>query len=248
MQPYHQIDGITIYHGPAHHVLRALWAADQKVHAVVTDPPYGVTAHPWDQWVHGWPDAIRSVTSSLWCFGTMRMFLKHHAEFRNWQFSQDLIWRKPRMTNMANDRFARCHEMLCFWYRGPWTDLFHETPREEHHGPRMNATTGGRVPHWLGQPEPDREWTDDGTRLARSVIDAPSIRNGVNETEKPLAVLDQPIRYSVPPGGTVLDLFAGSGSVGDAARAAGRQAILIDIRESQCEAMARRFSQTALTL
>jgi site-specific DNA-methyltransferase (adenine-specific) len=46
----------------------------------------------------------------------------------------------------------------------------------------------------------------------------------------------------------VLDIFAGSGSTGRAARAIGRRAVLIEKRESQCEAAALRLTQGVLDL
>jgi len=78
---------------------------------------------------------------------------------------------------------------------------------------------------------------------------APSMHgSATNETEKPVSVLEDLIAYAVPPGGLVLDIFAGSGSTGRAARAIGRRAVLIEKRESQCEATAKRLAQGILDL
>jgi site-specific DNA-methyltransferase (adenine-specific) len=77
-------------------------------------------------------------------------------------------------------------------------------------------------------------------------MDARSVRGGWHPTEKPLGILDPLIRYACPPGGLVLDPFAGSGSTLDAARQSGRRAIGIEGREDYCEAAVRRLS--ALTL
>jgi modification methylase len=46
------------------------------------------------------------------------------------------------------------------------------------------------------------------------------------------------------PGETVLDPFGGSGTTAAVAERLGRNAISIDIRESQCELTARRTGQT----
>jgi len=65
----------------------------------------------------------------------------------------------------------------------------------------------------------------------------------VNETQKPEDIVAPLLQYSVPPGGLVVDCFAGSGTTGAVARKTGRRAILIEKRESQCQAIAARLAQ-----
>ena len=48
---------------------------------------------------------------------------------------------------------------------------------------------------------------------------------------------------SAPPGGLVVDCFAGSGTTGAVARKLGRRAILIEKREAQCRAIVERLAQ-----
>ena len=55
-----------------------------KVDLILTDPPYGQTSLKWDRWQTGWCEhAARALktTGSVWCFGTLRMFMIHAAEF-----------------------------------------------------------------------------------------------------------------------------------------------------------------------
>ena len=54
------------------------------------------------------------------------------------------------------------------------------------------------------------------------------------------------VEYSVPPGGLVVDCFAGSGTTGVYARKTGRRAILIEKREAQCRAIVQRLAQRDL--
>lgn len=64
-------------------------------------------------------------------------------------------------------------------------------------------------------------------------------------TQKPLGVLSRIVKASCPPGGVVLDYFAGSGTTGDAARRAGRSFILVDNNPEAAVVMMRRFAGVA---
>ena len=88
----------------------------------------------------------------------------------------------------------------------------------------------------------------DGLAYQRTVMRADSVRGagGINQTQKPTGVLEHLIAYGCPPGGVVLDLFAGSCSTGVAAKRTGRRAVLYELREEQAELAARRLSQDVL--
>lgn len=60
-------------------------------------------------------------------------------------------------------------------------------------------------------------------------------------TQKPLGVLRRIVQASSPPGGIVLDFFAGSGTTGAAAHELQRRFILVDNNREALEVMARRF-------
>lgn len=60
-------------------------------------------------------------------------------------------------------------------------------------------------------------------------------------TQKPLAVLSRIIRVHSNPGDRVLDLFAGSGTTGEAAVRLGRSAVLVDNNEEAMRVMAGRL-------
>jgi site-specific DNA-methyltransferase (adenine-specific) len=242
--PYYADESVTLYHGDTIELIgdNAFTLAD----CVVTDPPYGETSLAWDRWPMGWP--LLMPGNSMWCFGSMRMFLDRRDEFAGWKLSQDVVWRKNRGSIFATDRFSRIHEHVLHWYRGEWASVYHETPRvPAQHGYKGQVVRKGQAPH-TGTIGTGYAYVDDGMRLHPSVIDARNMhRNGgIHPTEKPTGLLEPLISYACPPGGTVLDPFAGSGSTLDAARATGRRAIGIEAREDYCEAIARRLSQGVL--
>ena len=61
---------------------------------------------------------------------------------------------------------------------------------------------------------------------------------GKHPAEKPLDLITHIIKASSYPGNVVLDCFAGSGVVGQAAKMLGRQAILIEIEQHWCQKIA----------
>jgi site-specific DNA-methyltransferase (adenine-specific) len=248
--------GIALYHSDMREVLPALGL---QADLIVADPPYEETSHEWDRWPEGWLTTAADITRSMWCFGGLRMFMRYAPEFTaaGWHLSHDVagradvevLWEKHNASGPNRDRFRRIHEQAGHFYQGAWRDLYRDPQR---------TTTGvierGRVVKQGAKDIGHRgeyrtgSWTDDGTRLLTSVLQVRSMhRNGgIHDCEKPVPLLDPLIRYACPPGGLVVDPFAGSGSTLDAARQSGRRAIGIEGREDYCEAAALRLSQLTL--
>lgn len=247
MTPYYQDDTVTLYHGDCRDILPTLEATAS---VCVTDPPYGETPLAWDRWPIGWVDAVTDAlppVTSMWCFGSMRMLLDQRDEFADWRFSQDIVWQKPRARGTATDRFARVHEHAAHWYRGDWGSVYHEAQRVPYHGKRAHVPSkpGRSQVHPMATTT---EYEDDGTRLMPSILQgvAGDPRRVLHPTQKPIAVLTPLIEYACPPGATVLDPFAGSGSTLDAARQSGRRAVGVEADERYCEITARRLTQDVL--
>lgn len=256
-EPYYADEQVTLYHGDMRELLPAL---NLQADCIVTDPPYGETSLAWDRWPDGWLETGASASRSMWCFGGLRMFMHYAGEFTaaGWHLSHDAVgkdvdtvWEKHNGSGPNRDRFRRIHEQAGHFYTGAWRDVHHEAQR---------TTTGiverGRI---VKQGRKDighrghyttGSWADNGTRLLTSVIKARSMhRNGgIHPTEKPVGLLAPLIRYACPPGGLVLDPFAGSGSTLDAARQSGRRAIGIEANEAYCAAAARRLAHTTLEI
>lgn len=237
--PYYQDDLVTLYHGSY------LQIPDRTYDAIVTDPPYGETSLAWDHWPESWPFYAAPRASSLWCFGSMRMFLDHRDEFLDagWRYAQEIVWEKHNGSGFAADRFKRVHEFATHWYQGKWADLYNVPPTTPD-AVRKTTRRKSRPPH-TGEIAGSYYTSEDGgDRLMRSVIKLRSMHGrAINETEKPVQLASTLIKCSVPPGGVVLDMFAGSASTGIAARQLGVHAVLVELRESQCEKAARRLER-----
>ena len=62
-------------------------------------------------------------------------------------------------------------------------------------------------------------------------------------TQKPLAILERIVRVHSRPGDRVLDVFAGSGTTGEAAWRHGRSAVLVDENPEALQVMRSRLAQ-----
>lgn len=248
MKPYAEQDGVKIYHGDMRDILPRLGVLAD---AIIADPPYAQTSLKWDVWPTDWPDvALRSLTStgSMWCFGSLRMFMDRTSQFSRWRFAQDVVWEKHNGSNFHADRFRRVHEQAAHFYPTdvPWENVY-KAPVMTADATKRTLRRKQRPAHTGDIGAAAYASEDGGPRLMRSVIYAPSCHGfAENETQKPVEIVSPLIEYSCPPCGLILSPFGGSGTDAIAARALGRRAILIEIREEQCEVAARRLSQSLL--
>ena len=240
--PYYQDDLVTLFHGSYSDHLEEMAGAD----AILTDPPYGETSLVWDRWPSKWPTDLATVSNSLWCFGSFRMFMDNLADFDGWKFSHEIIWEKHNGSSFVSDKFKRVHELATLWYRGAWGDIRHDVPRVASTVPERGFVSPSTVETVHTGKITKGAWSDDGTRLQTTVIKVRSTHfEAVHPTQKPLGIVTPLIEYSVPVGGLVVDPFSGSGTTLLAAKLAGRRGIGCEINEAYCEAAARRLSQQA---
>jgi site-specific DNA-methyltransferase (adenine-specific) len=238
---------ITPIHGNAMDELAS--HAPESFDAIVTDPPYGETSLKWDRWPRGWLKLclrLLKPSGSLWCFGSMRMFLAERAEFDGWRFVQDLVWEKQNGTSSANDRFRRVHELACqFIPEGAkWADVY-KAPVTTPDAVKRQVRRKKRPAHWGDIGEHSFKSEDGGPRLMRSVVFMRNMHGrAIHPTQKPEGIIEPLLRYSVPPGGLVLDPFMGSGTTLAVARELGMGAVGIEANETYYRAARDRLAGT----
>lgn len=247
MKPYYQDNLITLYCGDMREVVPALGLTAD---AIITDPPYGETSLEWDRWPEGWPAIATTVAPQMWCFGSFRMFWDKGYDLKagKWHFAQDVIWEKHNGSNASNDRFRRIHEIPVHFYRDDvsWSELYKQ-PVYTASATARTVRRKKRPVHWGELGESAYRSEDGGPRLQESIIYCRSCHGyAVNETQKPEGIVRPLMQYSVPAGGKVVDFFAGSGTKLVVARELGLKAVGIELRESQCEEIVKRLSQSVL--
>lgn len=228
LEPVYDDGQVTLYEADCRELLPLL----EPVALVIADPPYGDTSLEWDVPVDGWMPHLQRLTTQLWCFGSLRFFMARRDDFRHWRYGQDLVWEKHNGSGSAADRFKRVHEHAVQWYHGDWGELYNQ-PAVTHDAVKRTVRRKHRPPHWgdIGQAVYASE--DGGPRLQRSVIYCRSEHGrAIHRTQKPVGITRLLIENSCPPGGVVLDPFAGSCTTLVAAKQAGRRAIGIEVNVS----------------
>lgn len=223
---------------------------DASFDCILTDPPYGETSLKWDRWVPGWPAIVRRLlkpTGSMWCFGSSRMFHEHGTEFSGWKFAQDVVWEKHNGSGFHADRFKRVHESAWQFYLkdAPWEGVY-KSPQFTNDATARTVRRKKRPTH-MGNIEAGAYASEDGgPRLMRSVIYARSEHGRAEHpTQKPIAIVEPLMLFSCPPGGLVLDLFAGSGTTGVVAERHGMNSVLIEGKQEFTDIIRSRLDGDA---
>jgi site-specific DNA-methyltransferase (adenine-specific) len=78
-----------------------------------------------------------------------------------------------------------------------------------------------------------------------TAVNRPHWNKRTHPTEKPVEALRVFVRHCSPPGGAVLDPFAGSGSAGEAALIEGRRFVGFELKEPHAANARKRCSPAA---
>ena len=250
IRPFYEQDGITIYHGDcrdASQVIPIGWAD-----YISADPPYGETSLDWDKWPFNWAENISAIlkpTGSMWCFGTLRMFIEKSHQFSAFKMSHEIIWEKHNGSGFHVDRFRRVHEIVAHFYPlgSKWAEVY-KSPQFTMDATARTVRRKSKPAQWHGKTGPTVYISHDGgPRRMRSVIRVRSCHgDALNETQKPEGIVRPLMEYACRSGGNVFVPFVGSGTDLVVARELGMRAIGFEIRQEQCEVAAKRLKQGIL--
>lgn len=230
MSIYYQDEHVTLHHGDA--LTETAWT---EADVLVTDPPYG----------------------RAWRQGAIRHAGAPRDDTRN----------AASLTGIANDGDTSARDaVLTLWGDRPaivFGDLMLAPPR----GTRLTAvyakpgdagmrgSIGGirrdvEAIYLLGKWGSGIGGRSSVFRTRSPLVGSPSgivARSGGHPHAKPLDILEELITHT-PPGSSIADPFAGSGSTLIAARALGRKAVGVELHEPYCELIAKRLDQGVLDL
>jgi DNA modification methylase len=148
----------------------------------------------------------------------------------NWIVRQDIIWHKTNpMVESVKDRFTRAHEVIWFLVKDrrykfdqQLEDVFCKNAQNHH---RASYVTNGK--------RNKRDVFSTSTNKDRAAKNA-------HFATFPKKLIQPLLLAGCPEGGTVLDMFAGSGTVGEVAEENGRNAVLIELSTDYCKIIEER--------
>lgn len=173
-------------------------------------------------------------------------------------FLNEIIWAYD-FGGRPRSKWPAKHDSILFYVKDPkkYTFNTNEIDREKYMAPGLvgpEKAKNKKLPTdtwyftYVGM-DGDTGWDYDpenGLRLTdtwwQTIVGTNSKERLGYPTQKPKKLIDRIIKASSHPGNTVMDFFAGSGTVGESCIELNRNFILIDSNPSALEVMAHRFS------
>ena len=221
---------IRILQGDCRDVLKTL--PDNSVDSIVTDPPYAIHGEFGKRVL---PDGATRTLQFSWDTGeaireAIRVLKRPGSAF---------VFCGLDSAELARDELRAAGMTVKPWC---WTKPYPPPPAPGNWWPSafelaMYAYDSGA---WFGDKDPKRRnyWHGDTLRAGNS-------EKAGHPTQKPLALMHHIVSALVPPGGLVLDPFAGSGSTLLAAKQLGRCAIGIELDPDYVQIARRRIASDA---
>lgn len=208
-----------------------------KVDAVITDPPFGVTAQRWDSVIDfedmwQWLSDITDKTTPVCLFSSAKFTpCVQMSNFKRYKYSW--VWKKTQATNFlhANKMPLRAIENINVYYD---KQPIYNPQKSTGHVPTNSAK--GRSHGNLYHGENVREYKGgDTTRFPTELLEFKGVTNKtrIHSNQKPVELLRYLIRTYTHKGDTVLDFTAGSMSLAVACYLEGRNSICIEMEEEQ---------------
>ena len=146
-------------------------------------------------------------------------------------FLNEIIWAYD-YGGRPKDRWPAKHDTILLYAKREGAHLFNREAIDRI--PYMAPTLAGAEKAARGKLPTDTWWHTIVSPTGKEKLGYP--------TQKPLGILRRVVVASSPPGGLVLDFFAGSGTTGAAALLEGRRFLLVDSQEAAVSVMRKRFA------
>ena len=219
LKPYYQDDAVTLFCGDAREIVPQLGHFDM----LLTDPPYGECNRA-DSGLRNLDKGVADIVTG----GEIDCIMDVTAD-------SYYVWCGTEQVSVIRNRFVGnlLSTRLCIW--------------EKTNPSPMN---GQYI--WLSGIEccvyAKRAKATFNEFCKNTVFRGPTETETAHPTEKPLWLFKKLICASTNVGHTILDMFAGSGTTGRAAKDLGRKCTLIEREERYCEIAAKRMAQEVLPL
>ena len=243
-KPYYETPLGKLYHGDCLEIIPGL----EPVDLVLTDPPYGITAQPWDiepDWVKLGSEFSR-LTKIVIAFNMQPTFSAMVLGFsKNILFKDEIIWiyRDGGAGNTKGSGLKNCHQNIG-WFSNDKKFLLNvdaiRIPYQPNDRNKYPVKRGNKI--WKENPM---------GAYPTNVMEFPKhkeLKRGKTQfhdhyTIKPLPLIKNLINGFSDISNTILDSYLGSGTTAVACERLKRKWIGIEIEEKYCEIAAKRIEQ-----
>jgi site-specific DNA-methyltransferase (adenine-specific) len=146
-------------------------------------------------------------------------------------FQNEIVWAYD-FGGRSRSRWSAKHDVILWYSKDPrhFTYRYEDIDRIPYMAPKLVGPEKAR----RGKTPTDVWW--------QTIVPTGGAERTGYPTQKPLAILSRIVRVHSNPGDRLLDVFAGSGTAGEAAVASGRHAVLVDQSPGAVEVMERRLA------
>lgn len=227
---------------------------DNSIDLVVTDPPYclgkdygndsdKMEAKEFLKWTEKWVNKVIPKikdTGSLYIFTTWQYSPEIFCCLKKQMFMiNEIIWdRKVPSMGGSTRKFSSVHDNIGFFVKDKSQYYFDIDPVRI---PYDEATKKARTRSiFIG-----KKWLEMGYN-PKDIWSVSRLHKQHNErenhpTQKPLEIIERMVKSSSPKNGTVLDLFAGSGTTLEASVKNNRKAVGFEINPEYCDIIHERL-------
>ncbi len=223
---------MTIMQGDALQTMLSIPAG--SVDAIITDPPYGLTAASWDA-APDWPEFFAACWRVLKPAGALIVFSAQPTAaelicLEKARYRYEWIWEKANAVGIlnANRMPLRAHEHILVFYRKAPT--WNKVPIPNQRGRRFRYAQSRHPTATYKSALNTGAVCEDGSRCPRSVVYYAREQHTVHPTQKPTALVRMLIEQYTLPGQLVLDPYMGSGTTLVAAAEVGRRGYGIELQ------------------
>jgi site-specific DNA-methyltransferase (adenine-specific) len=212
---------------------------DASIDAIITDPPYGITACKWDSVIPFepmWKELNRIIKNNgaIVLFGS-EPFSSHLRLSNIKNYKYDWIWNKVKPGTFASAKYQplRQHELISIFYKNFGA-----------YNPQMTLRNKSRTSKRYGLTDGlSARCTNDGLSRTytqyypKTILEFSNAnqKGKVHPTQKPLLLLEYLVKTYTNENDTVLDFTMGSGTTGVACKNLNRNFIGIELDKDYFE-------------
>lgn len=221
-----------------------------SVDALISDPPYGTTALPWDKaidWAAFWQGVSHVCReNAVVILFAAQPFATDLISSNRRDFRYELIWHKTCAVGWldAKRRLLRAHENILVFARHLHQSTYQPQMETGHLPYARHAASNEFLNSHYGRVRKFTSGSPRGERYPRSVLTFSNRQEpSLHPTQKPLGLLEWLVKTYSQPGSLVFAPFMGSGTTGVACAFTGRHFIGVEQDKAYFEVAQERIQE-----